>query len=139
MNYWCEDLHLRCFWESSKPHCSLSFVLLHQINILTICGCWPLQNLERKVISLTDWSIFPPKYKPSPLSPYVCPYICPWRINGILRYLKIYSPSFNHTDRNNGILKVGLLTLNIIQLTFTCSKSTIKALENGVNYVQSYQ
>ena len=49
MNYWCDDLHLRCFRESGKRHCSLSLLLLYQLSvILTICGCWLLQNLVKR-------------------------------------------------------------------------------------------
>ena len=57
MNYWCEDLHLRCFQESWKRYCTLSVLLIYQINVvLTICDCWLLQNLgeRQQVISLTD-------------------------------------------------------------------------------------
>ena len=40
VNYWYEDLHLTCFRESWKRHCSLSLLLLFQINvILAICDC----------------------------------------------------------------------------------------------------
>ena len=38
-----------CFRESWKRHYSLSLLLLFQINvILTICGYWLLQNLEKR-------------------------------------------------------------------------------------------
>ena len=42
------------------------------------------------------------------------------------------------TDYNLLILKI-IAQNDFIQLTFTCSSSTIEALGNGVKYVQSYQ
>ena len=46
---------------------SLSLLLLYQINvILTICGCWLLQNLEKRKKSnkVNRLQIKVPKYKP---------------------------------------------------------------------------
>ena len=52
VKYWCEGLHLRCFRESRKRHCSLSLFLLYVINvILTIRDCWLLKNLEKRIKS----------------------------------------------------------------------------------------
>ena len=49
VNYWCKDLHLKCFRKSRKRHCSLSLLFICQMNIfLAICGCWLLQNLAKR-------------------------------------------------------------------------------------------
>ena len=101
MNYWCEDIHHTCFRESWKHHCNLSLLYLYHINvILTICGCWLLQSLEKRKKSnkfnRLQIEVFPPEYKTShiqapppeygPIKFVLCPYICPGRINGLLRY-----------------------------------------------------
>ena len=102
VDYWCEDLKLRIFRESWKRYCSLFLLLLYQINvILTISGCWLLQNLEKRkksnkfnrfqigVFFLSNIPPPPPyiscsEYKPIEFT--FCPYIHPGRINRILRY-----------------------------------------------------
>ena len=68
-----------CFWESWKCHCSLSLLLLYQINImLTICCCWLLQNLEKRKKSnefnkLQVEVLFLIPSISSPYSPYISP------------------------------------------------------------------
>ena len=105
MNYWYKDLHLRCFWEPWKRHYSLSLLRLYQITvILTICGYWLLQNLEKRkksrkfnrlqteVFFLLNISPLPP-HPPSPIYRPIkfvlCPYICPGHFNKILRYFYV--------------------------------------------------
>ena len=68
-----------CFWESWKCHCSLSLLLLYQINImLTICCCWLLHNLEKRKKSnefnkLQVEVLFLIPSISSPYSPYISP------------------------------------------------------------------
>ena len=80
VNYWCEDLHLRCFQESWKPHYNLSLLLV----ILIICGFWLLQNLEKRKKSnkfnrlwievLFLPNISPPPQNIGPSNVFVCRY-----------------------------------------------------------------
>ena len=72
VNYWCINLYLRSFRQSWKRHCSLSFLILYQTGVvLSVCGCWLLQNLEKrkKSIKLNRLQIevfFLPNISPSP-------------------------------------------------------------------------
>ena len=87
VNCWCKDLHLRCFRKSRKLHCSLSLLLLYQINvILTICGYRLLKNLEKskkinKFNRLQIEVFFFPNLSPPPRIQFykiaLCPYMRP--------------------------------------------------------------
>ena len=102
MNYWCINLYLKCFRQSWKRHCSLSFLILYQTSVvLSVCGCWLLQNLEKrkKSIKLNILQIevfFLPNISPLPLikAHQICPLpeYTPGRIIGTLRY---YNVSFH--------------------------------------------
>ena len=102
MTYWCEDLHLRYLWESWECCYILSLLLLHQINILTICCYWLIQNLEKwkkskqfnkLQIEVFFHSYINPSYISPPIPQYrsikfvLCPYLCPGCINTILWYV----------------------------------------------------
>ena len=90
VNYGCKDLHLRCFQESWKCCCSLSLLLLYQVNVVfIICGYWLLQNLEKRKKSnkfkrlqievFFLLNVSPPEYRPINFvhiqgGPQKCPY-----------------------------------------------------------------
>ena len=51
----------------------------------------------------------------------------------------IFQREFFLEPRKKLTLRMVSQNHKLSQLTFTCSKSTIEALEKGVKYVQSYQ